>query len=70
MSFSIIAFDITNLSLTDPIRTFFIKTHIDHAFNLKENTVYKWFRSQATEFLPFGGRRAEQVSLNAVWDDR
>lgn len=54
----------------DPIRTFFIKAHVDHAFNLKDNRIYKWFRSQANEFLTFRLRRTEEVSLNAIWDDR
>lgn len=54
----------------DPIRTFFIKAHIDHAFSFKDNRFYKWFRSQATEYLTFRGRRTEEVSLNAIWDDR
>jgi hypothetical protein len=56
--------------VTDPIRTFFIKAHIDHAFNFKDNRIYKWFRSQATEFLTFRLRRTEEVSLSAIWDDR
>lgn len=54
----------------DPIRTFFIKAHIDQAFSFKNNRFYKWFRSQATEYLTFRGKRAEEVSLNAIWDDR
>jgi hypothetical protein len=54
----------------DPIRTFFIKVHIDHSFTLKDNKIYKWFKSQATELLTFRPRRAEEVSLNAIWDDK
>ena len=30
------------VAVFDPIRTFFIKAHVDHAFNLKDNKIYKW----------------------------
>lgn len=57
------------VAIFDPIRTFFIKAHIDHAFHLKDYKLYKWFRSQATDIFSFR-RRAEEVSLGAIWDDR
>jgi hypothetical protein len=58
------------VAVFDPIRTFFIKAHIDHAFHLKDNRIYKWFKSQASDFLTFSRRRSEEVSLSAIWDDR
>jgi len=58
------------VAVFDPIRTFFIKAHIDHAFNLKDNRLYKWFKSQANDFLAFRLRRTEEASLSAIWDDR
>jgi hypothetical protein len=58
------------VAVFDPIRTFFIKAHIDHAFNLKDNKIYKWFKNQANDFLTFRVRRTEEVSLSAIWDDR
>lgn len=58
------------VAVFDPIRTFFIKAHIDHKFNVKDNKVYKWFQSQANDLLTFRSRRTEEVSLSAIWDDR
>jgi hypothetical protein len=58
------------VAVFDPIRTFFIKSHIDHAFDLKDYKLYKWFKSQANDFLSFRPRRTEEVSLSAIWDDR
>ncbi|KAG9248897.1 escape protein-like protein 2 [Calycina marina] len=59
------------VAVFDPIRTFFIKAHVDHAFSLKDNRLYKWFKSQATEYLDFRhSHRAEDISLSAIWDDR
>ena len=58
------------VAVFDPIRTFFIKAHIDHAFHLQDYRLYKWFRSQATDIFAFRLRRAEEVSLGAIFDDR
>jgi hypothetical protein len=58
------------LAVFDPIRTFFIKAHIDHAFSLKDNRIYKWFKNQATDIFTFRLHRAEEASLDAIWDDR
>lgn len=58
------------IAVFDPIRTFFIKAHIDHAFSLKDNRIYKWFKNQATDIFTFRLHRAEEASLDAIWDDR
>jgi len=58
------------VAVFDPIRTFFIKAHIDHAFHLKDNKIYQWFQSQAKDLLTFRSHRSEEVSLSAIWDDR
>lgn len=58
------------LAIFDPIRTFFIKAHIDHAFHLKDNKIYKWFQSQATDIFAQFRHRQEVASLEALWDDR
>jgi hypothetical protein len=54
----------------DPIRTFFIKAHIDHAFHIQDNRIYKWFKSQATDIFTFRLHKAEEAGLGAIWDDR
>lgn len=58
------------LAIFDPIRTFFIRAHIDHAFHLKDNKIYKWFQNQATDIFAQFHHRQEDVSLEALWDDR
>lgn len=58
------------VSVFDPIRTFFIKAKIDHAFQIKDNRIYKWFKSQATDIFTFRSRRSEEAGLGAIWDDR
>jgi len=54
------------VAVFDPIRTFFIKSHIDHAFNLKDNSVYKWFKSQASDLLSFRVHRSEEVKSSIL----
>ncbi|KAH8812029.1 escape protein-like protein 2 [Xylogone sp. PMI_703] len=56
------------VAVFDPIRTFFIKAHIDHTFNLKNTKFYKWFKNQTTDM--FRLRKSEEVSLHAIWSDR
>ncbi|TVY94316.1 Mitochondrial escape protein [Lachnellula willkommii] len=58
------------VAVFDPIRTFFIKAKIDHAFRIKDNRIYKWFKSQATDIFTFRSRRTEEAGLGAIWDDR
>ncbi|KAL8992651.1 MAG: hypothetical protein Q9188_007538 [Gyalolechia gomerana] len=57
----------------DPVRTFFIKSHITHNFHLTENRLYNWFRSQlirANEILTFKRQKGEDAGMSVVWDDR
>lgn len=58
------------VAIFDPIRTFFIKAHIEHTFNLRDNRAYQWFKSQATDIFTFHHRRAEEASLGVLWGDR
>ncbi|KAI9651385.1 mitochondrial escape protein 2 [Ciborinia camelliae] len=58
------------VAVFDPIRTFFIKAHIDHAFSLQDNKIYAWFASQAKDVFSFRTHKAEEASLSAIWDDR
>lgn len=55
------------------IRTFFIKAHINHSFQISDNKVFRWLRSQATkanDILAFRRHRTEDHGLTAIWDDR
>ncbi|KAL8709839.1 MAG: hypothetical protein Q9220_005455 [cf. Caloplaca sp. 1 TL-2023] len=61
------------VAVFDPIRTFFIKSHVTQTFHITENRTYKWFRSQlmrANEILTFKRHKGEDAGLSAVWDDR
>ncbi|KAJ5050626.1 uncharacterized protein L3040_002502 [Drepanopeziza brunnea f. sp. 'multigermtubi'] len=58
------------VAIFDPIRTFFIKAHIEHSFDLKDSRVYQWFKSQATDIFTFRSHRAEEASLDVLWGDR
>jgi hypothetical protein len=62
-----------SVAVFDPIRTFFIKLHVTHAFNLSQNKYYMWIRSQltrATDVLKITKHRQGEESLSAVWEDR
>ncbi|RFU27707.1 hypothetical protein B7463_g8633, partial [Scytalidium lignicola] len=58
------------VAVFDPIRTFFIKAHIDQAFNFKNSKIYKWFKYQTTDIFTFHLRKSEEVGLHAIWSDR
>ncbi|KAL8669575.1 MAG: hypothetical protein Q9168_005844 [Polycauliona sp. 1 TL-2023] len=61
------------VAVFDPVRTFFIKSHITHTFHITENRVYSWFRSQlsrANEILSFKAKDSDNASMRVVWDDR
>lgn len=61
-----------SVAVFDPIRTFFIRMHITHAFHLEGNRVWAWFRNQlsrATDIFQTK-RRTDNDGLQAVWEDR
>jgi hypothetical protein len=61
-----------SVAVFDPIRTFFIRMHVTHAFDLDGNRVWVWFRNQlnrATDILKIK-RRTKDEGLQAVWEDR
>jgi len=60
--FSIVVFD--------PIRTFFIKTHITRAFHFSDNKVYQWFVTRANALIDTRGKKREDASLSTIWASR
>ncbi|KAK5140194.1 hypothetical protein LTR04_003113, partial [Oleoguttula sp. CCFEE 6159] len=59
------------VAVFDPIRTFFIKAHIEHTFHVTDNPVYRWFKAQATGLLTtFRHRKDEDLGMEAIWEDR
>ena len=61
------------VAVFDPIRTFFIKSHITRTFHIADNRIYKWLSSQASKanaILMLKRGRPEDAGLRAIWDDR
>jgi hypothetical protein len=61
------------VAVFDPIRTFFIKTHITHTFHIGDNKVWQWVVKQANttrNILTFRKKSREDDGLKAIWDDR
>lgn len=61
------------VTIFDPLRTFFIKMHITHAFGLGSNRIIQWFRKQATSvnhMISSLRRKDEDHGLETIWEDR
>ena len=61
------------VAVFDPIRTFFIKTHVTRTFHISDNRVYRWLSSQASKanaLLMLKRNKTEDAGLKAIWDDR
>ncbi|KAK0651186.1 RNA12 protein-domain-containing protein [Cercophora newfieldiana] len=50
----------------DPIREFFVKAHVRHAFEFTDSRLYKWFKRQTNDILAFRKRKGEQAGFNAL----
>lgn len=54
----------------DPIRTFFIKAHIQKSFSLSDNNIYKWFKRQTDDILAFRRNRPDDAGQKALFTHR
>ncbi|KAH8677740.1 RNA12 protein-domain-containing protein [Xylariales sp. PMI_506] len=54
----------------DPIRTFFIKAHVERKFRLTNIKFYRWLRRQTSDIFTFARRKSEQAGLDALWKHR
>lgn len=54
----------------DPIREFFIESHITKRFNLSENKLYQWFKRQTSDILSFRRHKSEDAGLKALFTHR
>lgn len=55
------------------VRTFFIKAHVTHSFQVTDNKAYKWLMSQATkanDILNIRRKNTEDAGLRVIWDER
>ncbi|KAI9792299.1 MAG: mitochondrial escape protein 2 [Peltula sp. TS41687] len=58
------------VAIFDPIRTFFIKAHIEETFHITSSRIYRWFEGRATDIFRFRHGDVEGAGLRALWDDR
>lgn len=54
----------------DPVREFFIKTHVQRSFTISNSRLYKWFKRQTSDIFTFRRQKSEQAGLSAVWSQR
>lgn len=54
----------------DPIRSFFVKAHVQRTFRLSNSRVYRWLRRQTSDIFSFRSKKGEQAGLNAIWSHR
>jgi hypothetical protein len=54
----------TTVAIFDPIRTFFIKAHITHFFNVSDSRLYKWLLNITFRNV------TKDSSMDVIWDDR
>ena len=54
----------------DPIREFFVKAHVQQSFKLSNSRLYKWFKKQTSDILPFHYEKPERAGLDALWNHR
>ncbi|KAH7392838.1 RNA12 protein-domain-containing protein [Pyrenochaeta sp. MPI-SDFR-AT-0127] len=53
----------------DPIRTFFVKSHITRYLHLEDNKWYQWLKGYATDII-HGRKHDDDDGYDAIWDDR
>jgi hypothetical protein len=54
----------------DPIRSFFVKAHVQHKFRLSNSRLFRWLRRQTSDIFTFRRQKSEQAGLNAIWNHR
>ncbi|KAK6083599.1 hypothetical protein SCUP234_02284 [Seiridium cupressi] len=54
----------------DPIRSFFVKAHVQRTFRLSNNKLYRWLRRQTSDIFAFRHQKGEQAGLDAIWSHR
>lgn len=58
------------IAVFDPVRTFFIKAHVLGTFHITNNRVWRWLSSRATDLFSFRHKSEDDMSMEAIWDDR
>ncbi|KAL2133448.1 hypothetical protein VTI74DRAFT_2334 [Chaetomium olivicolor] len=58
------------VAVFDPIREFFVKTHVQRAFEFTNSKLYKWLKRQTSDILAFRKHRDDDAGLNALFTHR
>jgi hypothetical protein len=61
------------VTVFDPIRTLFIKTHITRTLHLEDNRIYRWFKKQANSLLDVVRSKthtSDEAGMEAIWEDQ
>lgn len=63
------------VAVFDPIRTFFIKAHVNRSFSFSDSTIWRWLVKQTSDLVSLNlrGRRRrseDEAGLRAIWDER
>ncbi|KAL2018765.1 hypothetical protein VTK56DRAFT_393 [Thermocarpiscus australiensis] len=58
------------VAVFDPIREFFVKTHVQKSFEFTNSRLYKWLKRQTSDILAFRKRSDEDAGLNALFAHR
>jgi hypothetical protein len=48
------------VAVFDPIREFFVRAHVHKSLEFTNSKFYKWFKSQTSDIISFGGKRKPQ----------
>lgn len=59
------------VAIFDPIRMFFVKSHVTRAFHVSDNVVYRWLMNKTNDILAFHKKPDDDdAAMEAIWDDR
>ncbi|EGS24034.1 NONE-like protein [Thermochaetoides thermophila DSM 1495] len=55
------------VAVFDPIREFFVQSHIQKSLDLTNSNLYKWLKRQTSDILSFKPRKEETAGLSALF---
>ncbi|SPQ20612.1 4a3461aa-24aa-47d1-8714-2543c9c57da7 [Thermothielavioides terrestris] len=58
------------VAVFDPIREFFVKTHVQKSFEFTDSRLYKWLKRQTSDILAFRRREDDDAGLSALFTHR
>ncbi|KAK4243707.1 RNA12 protein-domain-containing protein [Corynascus novoguineensis] len=58
------------VAVFDPIREFFVKSHVQKSFEITNSKIYKWLKRQTSDILAFRKHRDDGAGLSALFTHR